>query len=112
MIATFRRVAELIDPDELVGAAEIADRLRVAHVETIHTWRRRHADFPQPRVRLQRAMLFYWPDVEAWAKKTGRLSADSSSIPVIRRELLISGDRALVVREESVPELVSFLRRE
>ena len=59
--------------DELVGAEEIAERLGVAHVETAHVWRRRHADFPQPVKKLRRAMVWAWPDVEAWAKPTGRL---------------------------------------
>jgi hypothetical protein len=62
-----------VDVDDLVGAAEIADRLNVSHAETVHAWRRRYPDFPQPVVHLQRAVLWSWPDVEAWAKATGRL---------------------------------------
>lgn len=61
-----------IDPDELVGAAEIAQRLGT-HKQTVHLWRRRHADFPEPVAELERALVWYWPDVEAWAKATGRL---------------------------------------
>jgi glutathione-regulated potassium-efflux system ancillary protein KefG len=67
-------VGRKVDVDDLVGAAEIADRLNIAHAETIHTWRRRYPDFPQPVVDLQRAVLWSWPDVEAWAKATGRLA--------------------------------------
>jgi hypothetical protein len=52
----------------------IADRLGVAYVETIHTWRRRYPDFPQPVAHLRRALIWSWPDVEAWAKATGRLT--------------------------------------
>jgi hypothetical protein len=67
-------VGRKVDVDDLVGAAEIADRLDIAHAETIHTWRRRYPDFPQPVVDLQRAVLWSWPDVKAWAKATGRLA--------------------------------------
>jgi hypothetical protein len=62
-----------LDVDQLVGATEIADRLGVAHVESVHAWRRRHADFPAPVVKLQRALVWYWPDVEKWARRTGRI---------------------------------------
>jgi hypothetical protein len=35
-------------------------------------WRRRHADFPQP-AKQEAALIWAWPDVERWARKTGRL---------------------------------------
>ena len=62
-----------VDVDELVGTAEIAERLRVKRAEVVHDWRRRHADFPAPVARLRIGYVWHWPDVEAWAKKTGRL---------------------------------------
>lgn len=62
-----------VDADLLVGAAEIAARLGVAHVETVHVWRRRHSAFPDPVTKLRQAMIWYWPDVETWARRTGRL---------------------------------------
>ncbi len=62
-----------VDPEELVGAADIAERLGIAYVETVHSWRRRYPDFPQPAVVRGRLMLWHWPDVEAWARATGRL---------------------------------------
>lgn len=61
-----------LDPEQLVGAAEIAQRLGVVR-DTVHLWRRRHADFPAPVAELEQAMVWYWPDVEAWAKASGRL---------------------------------------
>lgn len=64
-----RRVAV----DQLVGAAEIAERLGVKHSETVHAWRRRYDDFPDPIAVLKQAMVWNWPDVERWAKATGRL---------------------------------------
>ena len=63
----------LVDPDHLVGATEIAERLGVAHSETVHNWRRRYPDFPQPVATLKQALVWSWPDVEAWARATGRL---------------------------------------
>lgn len=55
-----------------MGAAEIADRLDVAR-QMVHLWRQRHDDFPEPVATLRQAMVWYWPDVEKWAKATGRL---------------------------------------
>ena len=62
-----------LDVDRLVGATEIAERLGVARPQVIHEWRRRHADFPQPVAHLRTALVWYWPDVERWARRTGRL---------------------------------------
>lgn len=62
-----------MDVDQLVGAAEIAQRMGVARPQVVHDWRRRHADFPAPVATLRQAMVWHWPDVEAWARRTGRL---------------------------------------
>lgn len=62
-----------LDAEDLVGAAEIAERLGLAQVQTVHTWRRRYEDFPEPVARLKQALIWSWPDVEAWAKASGRL---------------------------------------
>lgn len=58
---------------DLVGTAEIAERLRVGAPEVVHSWRRRYDDFPPPVARLRIGFVWAWPDVEAWAKATGRL---------------------------------------
>ncbi len=64
--------------EQLVGAAEIAERLRTAghsvQPRTIHQWRHRHPDFPAPVVSLKQAFVWHWPDVEEWARRTGRLN--------------------------------------
>lgn len=62
-----------IDVADLVGAAEIAERLGVARPSGVHQLRRRHADFPQPIAKLKQAMVWAWSDVEVWARATGRL---------------------------------------
>ncbi len=61
-----------VDVHDLVGAAEIADRLGVAAPQVVTNWARRHADFPQPVARLQRAHVWAWPDVVGWVRATGR----------------------------------------
>jgi hypothetical protein len=66
-------VGRRIDVDLLVGTAEIADRLGLNQPETVHAWRRRHPDFPAPVKRLQIGYVWNWPDIERWAKATGRL---------------------------------------
>lgn len=62
-----------VDVDQLVGAAEIAQRLGVTKPQTVHSWRRRYPEFPKPVAILKQAMVWAWPDVEAWARHTGRL---------------------------------------
>jgi hypothetical protein len=57
---------------DLVGVAEIADRLGIAIV-TVHRWRERPVDFPAPVQQLSAGLIWAWPDVERWAKNTGRL---------------------------------------
>lgn len=63
-----------LDVDHLVGTAEIAKRLGAKHPELVHDWRRRYDAFPQPVARLKIGLVWYWPEVERWAKATGRLS--------------------------------------
>lgn len=73
MTVTVPPMGRRLDVDQLVGAAEIADRLGVSNSQVIHVWRYRHPDFPQPVTTLKTAMIWYWPDVRAWAQHTGRL---------------------------------------
>jgi hypothetical protein len=47
---------------DLVGVAEIAERPGVA-TSVVHDWRRRHADFPEPVLRLR--LVWTWNEVEA-----------------------------------------------
>jgi hypothetical protein len=65
-----------VDTELLVGAAEIAKRLGVSRAQTVHNWRARDIDFPEPVATLEVALVFYWPDIENWALKTGRLTGD------------------------------------
>ena len=64
--------------DQLVGAAEIAERLGVKRSTVVHDWRRRHPAFPEPVARLRAGLVWAWPDVEKWAKSTGRTISEES----------------------------------
>jgi len=57
---------------EIVDVTEIATRLRVA-VSTVHKWRQRDLDFPDPLANLAIGPVWAWPDVREWAKKSSRL---------------------------------------
>jgi hypothetical protein len=59
--------------DELVGTAEIALRLGVSGPSLVNDWRRRYADFPEPVATVSSVHVWAWPDVRAWAERTGRL---------------------------------------
>lgn len=59
--------------DKLVGAKEIASRMGVARPQVVYEWRRRHDDFPEPVITLSIGNVWSWPEVERWARKTGRL---------------------------------------
>jgi hypothetical protein len=61
-----------IDPSELVGAPEIAERLGLARPQVVHNWRYRHEDFPAPLVELRQGNVWYWPDVVEWLRRSGR----------------------------------------
>lgn len=56
-----------------VGAAEIASRLGVKP-QTVHTWRQRGL-VPDPPWSVSGQPAWDWPDIEAWARRTGRLRA-------------------------------------
>jgi len=64
-------VSTRINLDDLVGPAEVAAALGVAH-RTVHQWRLRGV-MPEPLVILTGTALWSWPDIESWAQATGRL---------------------------------------
>ena len=61
-----------LDVEQLVDAAEIAERLGVSGRQVVQNWVHRYEDFPTPAVRRTRAVLWYWPEVKTWARQTGR----------------------------------------
>jgi len=54
-----------------VGAAEIASRLGI-RPQTVHTWRQRKL-LPLPRWTVSGQPAWDWAEIEAWARRTGRL---------------------------------------
>jgi len=66
-------VGRTVDVEQLVGAAEIAERLGSDRTTFVHDLKRRHPDFPKPVATLKAGLVWAWPDVEAWARATGRL---------------------------------------
>lgn len=54
-----------------VGAAEVATRLGV-RAQTVHTWRQRKL-MPEPRWTVSGQPAWDWTEIEAWARRTGRL---------------------------------------
>jgi hypothetical protein len=66
-------VGRPLDSDDLVGAAEIARKLNRRSRQSVADWRRRDPSFPQPVAELDMGNVWAWPDVEAWARVTGRL---------------------------------------
>jgi predicted DNA-binding transcriptional regulator AlpA len=67
-----------VDVEQLVGASEIARRLELSAPQAVHNWRARHPDFPAPVAILDMGMVWYWPDVEEWVRKTGRLGGNDA----------------------------------
>ena len=61
-------MGELVDPADLVGAHEIAERLDVSRPQVVHVWRKRYEDFPEPVATLRSALIWNWTEVKAWAQ--------------------------------------------
>jgi hypothetical protein len=70
---SFIWVGRRVDVEQLVGVTEIAQRLGLKTAGTVHDWRRRYPEFPEPVAKLAMGVVFVWPDVEAWARRKGRL---------------------------------------
>lgn len=66
-------MARKVDPKNLVGAHEIAERMGLSFPNVVHTWRQRHNDFPEPIAELKAGLIWDWTEVEAWVQKTARV---------------------------------------
>jgi predicted DNA-binding transcriptional regulator AlpA len=67
-----------------VGAAEVATRLGVKP-QTVHTWRHRNL-MPAPRWTVSGQPAWDWAEIEAWAKRTGRLRQDDIYTDILALE--------------------------
>lgn len=63
------------DMCEPVGTVEIAARLGVTR-DAVDAWRmrRKTVTFPEPRWTVGGRPAWDWPDIERWARETGRLN--------------------------------------
>ena len=50
----------MVDVDDLVGAAEIAEILGLSHPNSVTTYFRRYADFPPPVVEKSNGQIRLW----------------------------------------------------
>ena len=63
--ATYTAPSDTVD---LVSVTELAERSGRS-VNTIQSWRRRHADFPSPNVELAAGPIWLWSDVRTWIEQ-------------------------------------------
>lgn len=68
-------MAKPVDPANLIDAHGVAEVLGLNRRSSVSVYRRRYEDFPEPIVDMGagRCLLWLRPDVEAWARRTGRL---------------------------------------
>ena len=60
-------VAKMVDPDELIGATEVAPIIGLSNPRGVPVYRSRHPDFPAPVVDRAGCVLWLRADVERWA---------------------------------------------
>lgn len=71
-------------PMPLVGLTEIAQRAGVQK-PVVAMWRTRHADFPRPVAELHTGAVWWWPDVAAWLRRTGRETDANWTVEQVNR---------------------------
>ena len=62
--------------EDLTDAHGVAEILGLSHSNSVHTYQRRYSDMPRPVINLGRGRVRLWlrPEMEAWARRTGRIS--------------------------------------
>lgn len=92
---------------ELVGVAEVADRLEVGK-PTVSTWVARGL-MPRPVVELACGRVWRWSDVYAWAGRTGRLATLRGS--EVTAQDMATAERMLgFARRQTISELADLAR--
>ena len=63
-----------VNTEDLIGAAEVAEILGLAHYNSVSTYLRRYDDFPQPLVDISNSRIRLWlrQDINAWRKTRGK----------------------------------------
>ncbi len=64
-------MAAKVDPDDLIGAAEVQSILRLSHPSSVTTYLKRYSDFPRPVVDLSDSRIRLWlrQDIISWHDK-------------------------------------------
>jgi hypothetical protein len=65
-------VAQKVDPDELIGPPEVAPMIGLTNSRGVSVYRRRHPDFPAPRIERGTCVLWLRQDIEKWARERAR----------------------------------------
>jgi hypothetical protein len=97
-----------VDVGQLVGAADIRDRLGFVRTQDVHSLRRRDPLFPEPVAAIgggprKAILVWYMPDVLAWAKRKG-VKIDAGPVankPRRRREADLEEELAALRRERA-----------
>ena len=60
-----------VDPDDLIGAAEVQSILKLSHPSSVTTYLKRYQDFPRPVVDLSESRIRLWlrQDIVRWHDK-------------------------------------------
>ena len=63
-------MAPRVNTEDLIGAAEVARILRLAHHNSVTTYLRRYPDFPRPIVDLPESRIRLWlrSEITAWGE--------------------------------------------
>jgi len=63
-------MGEKVDPDDLIGAAEVQAILGLSHPSSVTTYLRRYSDFPRPVVDLSGSRVRLWQrqDIVRWRR--------------------------------------------
>jgi glutathione-regulated potassium-efflux system ancillary protein KefG len=63
-----------INSEDLIDSQVVAEILGLTHRNSVTTYLRRYADMPRPVVELGEGRVRLWlrPEVEQWARQTGR----------------------------------------
>jgi len=71
-------VSPRVRTEDLIDAKGIAHLLGLSHPNSVSTYQRRYPNMPRPVLDLGpgRPRLWLRPEVETWARKTGRLMTE------------------------------------
>jgi glutathione-regulated potassium-efflux system ancillary protein KefG len=58
----------MVNTEDLIGAADVAEILGLSHHNSVSTYLRRYADFPRPIVDISRSRIRLWrrQEIEDW----------------------------------------------